>query len=411
MRLQVRDETVSRKLVNYNMKYYILNGVLYNIVVSLYKPYAQKFIYRLHGNDFYVSLYNALPGFIAIFAIIPGIILINKASSRKRIILGSFMASRMFILLFAVVPFLPVQYQAFTFVLLTSLMNFPDSISQTALQSVTGEIFDGDDCAAAITSRNKYLTFVGTITLIVLAAVLKCFGKSDGLIINIYQIFFVLAFILAIAEIWTFSRLKQVKATQIKHVNLKKVLPEMIKNKKYVVFTICSLIFYFGWQMGWPIFNIYQISKLGADEMWLTISNVISNLVMVLSFNYWKRLIIKKGNAYTIIFATFGMAITPLLYAVSFNLYVFTFMGLATGFFTAGTVVVVLSSLLEVVPDEDRDIYVAVQVTLTNITLAVSPLVGNFFLSISNIYIALVAVAIIRFVGSFAFYIRRKRNL
>jgi hypothetical protein len=401
----------SSKVLNlneHNMKYYIYNGILVSIVTSLFKPYAQKFLYRINGTESHVFLFNALPGLIAVFTIIPGIIIINRAKNKKNIIAGSFLLSRIFILTLAFVPFLPAVYQPMTFVILISLMNFPDSVSTTALQSFTGDIFEGNDCAIAITDRNKYSSLTNFVVLILLGWIMKDLGSTNGIIIQIYQLFFIAAFLLSIFEIFTFYKLKQKKCAKPEKINILNTLKEISKDKRFMLFMICSMTFHFGWQMGWPLFNIYQIQDLGADEMWLTILGVTSGLAMFLCFNYWKRLIINKGNSFAITFATTGMALTPILFAVSPNLYILTFVGIITGFFTAGTITVIVSSLLEVAPEKNRDIYFAVHATLTNVTLGISPFFSGFILKHSNIFIALIITAVFRAFGSYAFYVRNK---
>lgn len=105
--------------------HYILNGVLYTIVTNLYKPFAQKFIFRLEGSEFHVSIFNALPGMVAAFAIIPGIIYMSRTVSKKKVIGIFFFLSRLFIPSFALVPFLPEMYKPMVFVLLAGFMNFP----------------------------------------------------------------------------------------------------------------------------------------------------------------------------------------------------------------------------------------------------------------------------------------------
>lgn len=391
------------------MKYYIYNGILISIVACLFKPYAQKFLYRINGTESHVFLFNALPGLIAVFTIIPGIIIINKAKNKKNIIAGSFLLSRLFILTLAIVPFLPLVYQPMTFVILISFMNFPDSVSTTAFQSFTGDIFEGDDCAIAITDRNKYSSLTNFVVLLALGWIMKAFGNTEGKTIHIYQIFFVVAFLLSIFEIFSFYKLKQIKCVKPAPVNILQTLKEISKDRKFMVFMLCSMTFHFGWQMGWPLFNIYQIKDLGADELWLTILGVTSGISMFLSFNYWKKFIINKGNSNAITFATTGMAVSPVLFALSPNLYILTLMGIITGFFTSGTITVIFSSLLEVAPEKNRDIYFAVHATLTNITLGVSPFFSGFILNHSNIYTALIITMFFRFAGSFAFYIRNKR--
>jgi MFS family permease len=160
--------------------------------------------------------------------------------------------------------------------------------------------------------------------------------------------------------------------------------------------------------MGWPLFGIYQIEYLLADETWLTILSVTSSIVMFFSFGYWSKIIERKGNNYAAAFATMGMAATPVLYVLSRNLWVLTGSGLIMGFFTAGTTTVLLSYLLEVSPEKNRIMYVAVHATLTNVTLFIAPLIGDIVLKASNIYIALLITALMRFVGSMTFMNRTR---
>lgn len=394
-----------------NLKFYILNGILFTAMSSLSKSYATKFLDRLGGNEFHISLFNALPGLIAVFTIIPGMLWISQTSNRKWTIAKLFFSSRLFIIGFAIVPFLSPIYRPLLFVLLASLQNFPESITVTALQSYTGDIFVQGERSNAIALRNKFSTLAQLIFMLIMGQILTVISDAgNSIIINVYQIFFVIAFVIGLVEIVTFLKLKEIKC-HIPNVNLdiKKDIIDIFKNKKFNGFLCCSLLFHFGWQMGWPLFTIYQIKDLGANEWWLTILNLSSNIAMLVSYSYWNKLIKTKGNPYVITFATLGMSLTPILYAVSYNLYIMTFMGVITGFFTSGTVVVILSSLLEVVPEKKRDIYVAMHATLTSITLAVAPMVGNFVLGCSSIYIALIVTSIFRSIGGMAFYFRNKR--
>lgn len=398
----------SDKQLAYNIKYYVLNGVLYTIVTNLYKPFAQKFIFRLEGSEFHVSLFNALPGLIAVFAIIPGIIFMSRAVSKKKVIGAFFFLSRLFILSFALVPFLPEQYRPLVFVLLAAFMNFPESVSTTALQSFVAEAFTEKDRAFAIASKNKYSALISFISLLALGQIIERLGTTDSKALIIYQLFFAAAFLLGIYEIAALLKIKEYNPVEAQNIDIKSSLHEIFRNKRFVLFLGCSLLFHFGWQMGWALFSIYQIKYLGATEAWITISNVSSGIAMFMSYGYWERLITTKGNCYAIALATTGMAATPIMYAWSPNLYVLTVAGIIMGFFTSGTTTTVLSSLLDAAPEKNRLMYVAVHATLTNVTLAVAPLLGDIVLKYSNIYIALYAVAAARFIGSSAFFIREK---
>ncbi len=392
---------------SYNLKYYVINGVLYNIVQSLSKSYATKFLDRLHGSEFHITLFNALPGFVAIFATIPAMLWMSKTCNKKKTMGKMFLGSRLFILSFALVPFLPPSIQPMTFVVLTALMNFPETTSVTALQSFSGDIFRPQERASAISLKNKFSTLAQMLAMLVLGTILSIKGIAGKNIIILYQVFFALAFIIGLFEIKSFYKLKEVSCNLDPiNLNFKEAFKEVWGNKGFRIFMLCSLLFHFGWQMGWPLFTIYQIKYLHADEGWLTIMGITSNIIMFFSFGYWNKLINKKGNPFVMAVTTMGMALTPLMMAASPTLFILTITNTIAGFFTSGTITVILSSLLEVCPERHRMLFVGVHSTLTNITLALSPMLGNYLLSLSNIYIALCITAFFRIVGSIAFFIR-----
>lgn len=398
----------SSSTFNWNLRYYILNGIFFTLVTNLYKPFASKFLDRIGGTEFHFSLYNSLPGLVAVFAIIPGVIMISKAVNKKKMIANFTIMSRVFILSFALVPLIPNRYQPIVFVLLAGLMNFPEAVFNTAMQSFSGDIFSGAERTTAITSKNKYSQFISFIILIILGQLVKFFGTNSEKAIFVYQCFFIVAFIMCLFEIAAFYRIKENSTEESSNegINIKKTLLELKKNTEYLKFLTCSLLFHFGWQFGWPLFSIYQIKYLHADEVWITVLGVTSGVMMFFSFNTWRKIINKRGNHFAIALATMGMAATPVLYALSRNLYVLTLSGVVMGFFTSGTITVILNSLLEVSPQKNRIIYIAVHSTLTSITLFFAPLIGSLILEKSTIYFTLFVCGGLRLLGSIAFFRR-----
>lgn len=394
-------------IIKDNLKFYILNGIFYTIVTNLYKPYGQKFIFRLGGGESYVSLFNALPGLVAVLALLPGVYFISKSKHKVKLISILFLIGRLFIVSFAVVPFLPVSLQPLAFVVLSALMFFPESIATNALQSLSADYFPEDRRAHAIANRNKWSTFFSTFTLLILGQTMRVFGTTNANAIKIYQIFFLSAFILGIYEIQSYRKLKEVEeAHPLAPDGMIQSVKDVFKNKPFVIFLVCSMLFHFGWQMGWPLFGIYQIKYLGADEMWLTILGVTSQLAMVASFNFWQNQISKNGIKLTIAVATLGMAMTPIIFMLSPNLYVLNVVGIVTGFFTSGCVTSILCATIDASPDKDRMVYMNVHATLTSVTLFISPLIGDFFLGHLGIKTALIITAVFRLIGSLAFFIR-----
>jgi MFS family permease len=160
--------------------------------------------------------------------------------------------------------------------------------------------------------------------------------------------------------------------------------------------------------MGWPLFSIYTIKELKADEGWLALISLSSMTTMLIGHNYWPKLIRRYGNPTIIAICTVGMSLTPLLYIASKDLITLTVMAGFTGVFTSGTLTVLLSSVLEIIPEKNRIIYMGVFTTSTNITLAIAPIIGHYFSSSRNIQFALLMTTIFRLIGGIAFIIRNR---
>jgi len=394
---------------NKNIEYYAMNGILFTMVSVLSRSYAIKFLDRLGGDAFHYSLFNALPGFVAIFTTIPGMLIIQKGISKKKMLSIFFYISRSFPLLLAAVPFLPKEMQPIVFVIIYGMMNFPESISATSLQDYTGDVFTPSERADALTLRNQ-LSQISQISVSILVGFVLSLSTDNLVVIRMYQIFIVLSFLIGLKEIGYINKmkphLKLETHTETKGMTILQSIKECFSNKEYRLFLACSLIFHFGWQMGWPLFNVYQIGFLKADEMWLTVINAVSSLFMVISFAYWGKIIKKKGFEFATAFATFGMALTPLFYYLSRTLFQNTLMQPTTGFFTAGTTIVILGSLLETSSDNNRTMSVALHATLTSVTLAIAPLIGNVIQSEFGIQTALLVTSGFRMLGFSAFFLR-----
>lgn len=392
-----------------NLRNYTINGILFTLVTIFSRTYAIKFMDRLGATSIHYSLMNSLPGFVAIFTTIPGILYIQKNSNARKTMSVFFTISRFAPLLLVFVPYLPFEIRAYMFVIIYSLMNLPESISQTAFQSFTGEVFKPDERANGLSVRNKFSQIIQIIFMII-AGVILSIPKTNPQVIMVYQIFIVLSVIIGVFEIKYLNKLKVTNENPPStSINLKKSITKLMKYKEYQIFLVCSLLFHFGWQMGWPLMNYYQVSILKADEKWLTIINVMSSLFMVLSYSYWSRMIKKKGFKYTTAIVCAGMAISPILYAVSYTVEVNALMNISFGIFVSGISLVIIGSLLESSDPEEIMLSVAIHTTLTNITLFISPLFGEWLLKYTNnVYLSLYVSAALRFLGAVAFWIRYK---
>lgn len=391
-----------------NLRYFTLNGILFTIVTIFSRTYAPKFMDRLGATSLHYSLFNSLPGLVAVLTTIPGILYIQNAKDKSKLMRIFFYISRLFPLFLVGTPFLPVEIRGYVFVILFSLMNLPESIGQTALQSWTGNIFHPQDIAGALSQKNK-LSQVFTIGFSALVGVilsLPASGENEQ-IIQIYQSLFIASVVFGLFEISALKKIKEVRISAVpRQLRLGPSIQTIFRHREFVIFMICSLMFHFGWQMGWPLFNLYHIEYLGADEKWLALISVSNALAMVLSYNLWAHLIRRKGYKFTTFIVILGMALSPVLYALTDSLPMITLMNIFMGIFVAGTTVVILGSLLESASQDEVMLCTAVHQTLINVTLFVSPFVSELVLRTWNIHTALYVTAGFRLLSALAFFLR-----
>jgi predicted MFS family arabinose efflux permease len=259
-----------------------------------------------------------------------------------------------------------------------------------------------------LSQRSIYTIVFTTVVTISAGLLFRYVATSNDDYLTLYRIFYVLAAVCGVTAYVVFRKLRYDASPTHQPIVFKGSLKTVFMNKRYTKFVLSSTIFHFGWQMGWPLFSIYTIKTLGADEFWLSIISVGSAIVMLFAHRLWPKLIEYYGNARIAYICTFGMALTPLLYAVSKSLPVLAIFSMSTGLFTAGTITVLFSDMLDVIPDQNRVIYVGYYNVFTNITLVISPLVGHVFYEARGIVFALIVTTAFRLVGGLAFMIRER---
>lgn len=390
----------------------VINGIFLALAVNLTKPYNAKFALRLGGSDYHVAMISSLPAIVAALSLIPLSIWIERAEDQQKRTAALMLTHKLFYLAMALLPFFHGIDQAAIFVLCVGLMNLPFAASQLGHQTCVGIVFSQEERATAMSLRNRASDFARLIVMVVTGQLMLWIPRSNQDFIHLYQVFFLLAFLIGLGEVITFRMFKGVplkKAGEMISENpLKEVIKRLPGEKDFLVYSGCALIFYFGWQMGWPLFSLYQIQNLGADEFWLSVISIIASLFSILSVAFWARLADRKGNRTVIVITTFLMALTPVVFTVTKSLPMMAALQAIPGTATSGTLLVLFNSLLEVTPEKNRTIYMAIFTTATYISASIAPVFSVWVKNQTTIFIALLITGGVRLAGSLALYLRQK---
>lgn len=403
-----RSSTLSIK--DRNNRYFVWEGAIGAIVISLVTPFIIMFGKRMGAGDYEIGLLSSLPALVGILALLPGSILVDRRSDKKKIVALLALIAGFIYPLAAVTPYLGAS-RVMIYMLVIALLNWPLSVYNISWQSFFSDVCAPEMRNATFTNRSKAATLLGTITMLLAGIILAYIPRSDEQRILIYQLFFLIAFILTLLQIWYLMKIHDypVVLVEKKRISLGMfmgLLKPLWANKPFRQFVIVVFLFYTTWQMAWPLFFIYQVNYLHADEAWLSYFTVANGVVGVFMFSFWGRMIEKKGARWVAIIGAFFLAINPIAQVLCQNLYQTLAINIIMGLTFVSFNLALFQSLLEVLPSENKTLYIALYTTMISISGFIMPLVGVWIYRMTNIYFVMYLDGVLRLMGTGLFLMR-----
>lgn len=397
-----------------NYKYNIIGSLLCAIVISC-KSYIAAYLRNMGGTDFHFAMLNAFPSMIAVLCLIPGAIIIDSTKNKLKTSIIICLLSRAFFLLYAMIPFLPKELRPISLVILIGLRNAPEAVWNIGYQSLMADIFPIDKLNHIVGKRNKYNSILTICSTFIIGTYLALDTKLHINNLLLFQILFVIIFCIGIIEILQYKKFILTNKTNVKKENyftkFKTVIKTLPSQKKYIKYCSTVLLFYLGWQMAWPLFNIYQLRILNANAAWVGYMGITSTISQILTIGMWMKLSEKIGNNKVLGMGMFLMALSPCVYAISKTLTTLLFMQLIVGSGMSAVLTLLFNELIRVCPDENRTLYISLFTCLTQITSSFMPFFGTFIKGTFSIQTALYVSGALRFAGAFIFlYANRSRK-
>lgn len=401
--------------LNHNIRTNILHGIFNVATLDMVNPFTGIFAMKLGATKLQVALLSSAPAAISLLAMIPGAWFIDRQSRKKQVTFWFMLAQRLFFLAIACVPFFEPTWRATLFVAIIGLMNFPGAISNIAWQSFISKIIPPERRTEAFAFRNRAMNLVGTALALGAGFVLDHLAFPIG-----YQVVFFCAFLLAMAELHIFTRIDEdaaagygaaapaEAAAEVKPSGKQLRLGEVLAEKRFVSYTLASVLFYFSWQTAWPLFSWYQVKILGANNFWMSILSLMNTGGSLIGYGFWMKVLNRHGNLKTLFYSTLPMFLVPAVYAFSRSLYVVVAFNLITGAIFSGVNLALFNALLEVTPDDRKTSYIAYYNTSITISAIVAPIAGVSLLHVMSFEWAFIVCALLRISGSFCFLLVNK---
>jgi MFS family permease len=393
-----------------NIRLNIIHGMFNVAALDMVNPFLGIFAIKLGASKFLVALLSSAPAAVSLLAMIPLAGYIDRSSRKKRLTFAFMLAHRCFFLAVACIPFFDLSIRAMLFVAVIAVMNFPGAVGNVAWQSFISRIIPPEHRVAAFAARNRIMNLVGTSLTVIAGLILDRLKYPIG-----YQIFFTTAFLLGMAELYVFSKLEEpapecvaapaVSGTQNTFLSYRDFLNEFLAQQRFIRYMLASVLFYFSWQIAWPLFSWYQVKILGANNLWVSVLSLMNTGGSLVGYGFWVRVLNRHGNLKTLFYATSVIFIVPAIYAFSHSLYTVAAFNLIVGAIFSGVNLALFNALLEVTPEARKTSYIAYYNTAITLSSIVAPIAGVGLLTIMNFRWAFIICAILRILGSLCFWV------
>lgn len=393
----------------YNEKMSIYHGMASAVATNMSNSYIPIFAMTILGaTNYQVGLISSLPPLVTLLMTLPAAILLNRAIEQKRLVAFSVLAARFVFLLIAFISYVPGSFGSWLLLGLIATMSIPNTMVNMGWQSFIGNLIEDHRRAQFFSDRNRLLTIVGLIVTLIIGIVMKDTTASN----LTYQVLFTFTFLVGIVELYFL--MKHEEPVRAVSQNKKRAMDwSIFKNNQYVLFLVIALVFNFGWQMAWGLFNIYNIRYAEATIFWVSMFNVGSMVTQILSFSLWRKWSQKNGNMRVFVWVAFGMSTAPLLTVLSTNHFYLVAMNVLSGFFISGTVLILFNLLLENSPTEVRTYCITSYNVLLAIIAFSSPQIGIWLLETYSMGTAMYLSTAMRLLAAMGFlllYIIRKKR-
>ncbi|MBR6536011.1 MAG: MFS transporter [Lachnospiraceae bacterium] len=357
--------------------------MLITLVNNLVGNNNNIFATRLGASDLQLSLLTTIPQLVGLMVLIPGGMLTDRLKNKRSMVMVSLLLLTMFYALIGCVPMLPGnRFTAFLILFAASVG--PMTIYNVSWQAYFSDMIHIKEQNHIITYRTALTFVIGIIVPLVSGSLLASADTNDAKI-RLHQIYFWIGAALLLIQIIVLNQIKGRPAAVSagpRTGQLKGVISELLHNKKFLGFVGVAIFFYATWHVDWTLYFIGQVNYLKLNEAWLSYVNIGNAVVQFITIGFWSRLNNKFGVRFGIIFGNLGLALCPICMIVATSLplpqgqFAFVIMNTLANITLAAINLNMMQCLLQVVPENNKTLYISIYTVLVTLSNAFMPLIG-----------------------------------
>lgn len=389
-----------------NVRNVLVDGIGVGIASGI-GTFLSVFLVRLGASSFQVGLLTALPAMTGmLFAFSVGQFLERQRNvvpwySRARfLVLSSYMLT-------GLVPFIFPDNAPIAIILIWALATIPQTIVNVAFTVVMGGVAGPTRRFYLMSRRWSSLGFTNAVVVVLVGQFLNRIAFP----IN-YQIAFIASFVGGLISLYFSSHIvlpdrdlpppQPKRSWRERWQSQREVFRD---NPLFTRFLLTQFVFRWGLALPIPLFPLYWVRQLGANDAQIGLFNTIQSGVLLVAYFFWSRVSRRRGERFVLLATSLGLVLYPLLTALSTTIPPLYIVAALAGIFIAGLDLVLFDVSLATCPPQQQAMYIGLYQTTNNVAIFFAPLLGTLLADSIGIVPALLIGAGLRFAGFVLFYV------
>jgi MFS family permease len=391
------EATLTPPREQHNRRYLYWDIAWFGVTSGIALNFLAVYAVRLGATEVQVGALTSAPALISIFWLIPAGQMVARQRHILKLLLWTLFLHRVGYLFMALLPWmLPVSGVVSGLIALAALQAFPVGIANVGFSSMLPEAISKERLGRVVSIRNALIGATSTLTVLASGPLLAALPIPLN-----YQVLFLIAFLASMLSLYMVAQLdippkKQVPLAAQGMADLLEGFRRFGADRRFVFFTLAAFVLHWGLFMAAPLFPVYWVRVLGASDSFISLIATLGNGTSVLGALAMDRVLRRWGNRRVVGFSMLGLALIPILTALSHTLPPLLGISLLGGLFAAGLNVCLFNALIQVAPDADRARFIAIFSVLANIAVFAAPLSGSWLAEMIGIAPAFFIAAAVR---------------
>jgi MFS family permease len=364
-------------------------------------PFLPILLARLGASDFAVGLLTAMPAFAGLILALP----VSRFLARQPQVAPWYSGARLLVLsgyaFTAFATFLAPGSRVTAILLIWALLTLPQTFVDVTFTVVMAEVA-GPDRRFYLMSRRWSSLGITTAVTIAIAGI-----ALDRLTFPLdYQIVFP---VLALGGLLSFRFARQIKlkpaggpGQALKSgpgASLRGSFAQVRKQTKFMRFTASQFVYRFGLAWALPLFPLFYVHTLRADDAQIGIINTVNSAVLLVAYFMWSRVSRHRGVRFALLVTTGAIGLYPVVLSLTTNVGLVVLLAGLAGIFAAGIDLVFFDTLVSSYPPESSALFVGWYQISVYVATFIAPLVGTGVAQFIGIPGSLMLAGAIRLAG------------